>query len=89
MIRDNLKGEGRLISRSDQSKEYQVSYNFDITTDITEKPGFPRVAAKSNSKGTVRALDGRYIPEGEYDLHCENEILRVKNIGSGHILAPI
>jgi hypothetical protein len=42
------------------------------------------VASKRDSTGSVNAIDGKIIPEGEYQLHAEDgEILRVQNTGFG------
>ena len=64
-----------------------MTYHFDIVTEVVARPGFPRVASHSSSRGDVRAVDGRSIPSGHYDLHTEDEILHVKNLGVWVILS--
>jgi hypothetical protein len=79
---ETIEGEGRLETITPPEKVWMVSYHFDITTNIVEKSGFPRVASKRDSTGTVRSLDGKPIPEGTYQLHAgDGEILRVENAG--------
>jgi len=81
---ETIEGKGRLETITPPEKVWMVSYHFEITTRIVEKPGFPRVASKRDSKGTVRSLDGKPIPEGTYQLHAaDGEILRVHNAGLG------
>jgi hypothetical protein len=41
---ETIKGEGRLETITPPEKVWMVSYHFDITTKVVEKPGFPRVA---------------------------------------------
>ena len=80
---ERKEGQGRLETVEPPEKVWQVSYRFDITTNIVRKPGVQAVAAgKSDSTGTVRSLDGKPIPEGEYLLHADDgEIMRVVNLG--------
>jgi hypothetical protein len=83
MLRERIEGKGRLETIAPPEKVWQVNYRFDITTNIVEKPGFSRVASRRDSTGTVSSLDGKAIPEGEYQLHTDDEILRVQNTGFG------
>jgi hypothetical protein len=83
-MQERIEGQGRLETIAPPEKVWQVSYRFDITTNIVRKPGVPAVAVgKSDSTGTVGSLDGQPIPEGEYQLHTGDEILRVQNVGLG------
>jgi hypothetical protein len=88
---EHKSGIGRLVSRQGDGREWKVKFDFAIYTRIIERPGFPRVAAKSNSNGKLYALSGEALPEGEYDLYCDDgEIMRVCNLGLGEwaMLAP-
>jgi hypothetical protein len=81
---ETIEGQGRLETITPPEKVWIVSYHFDITTKIVEKPGFSKVAGKRDSTGTVRSLNGKPIPEGVYQLHAaDGEILRVENAGFG------
>ena len=80
---ETIEGEGRLETITPPEKVWMVSYRFDIETKIVEKPGFPRVASKRDTSGTVCSLDGKPIPEGTYQLHAaDGEILRVEKQAS-------
>ena len=81
-----LEGRGKLLSR-ENAQEYQVTYHFDIVTHVVEQPGFPRVASHNSGEGTVQSMDGHVLPEGYYDLHTEDEVLHVKNLGVWVILS--
>ena len=75
-----LEGQGRLESIRDTTKVWQVRYRFEIVSNYSRKTAGGvgvRVDRKWSEGGTVEALDGTPIPEGEYTLHAENEILRV------------
>ena len=87
---ETLEGEGILTSLETPSHGWKVKYRFSITTNTVRTPGFPPVASRSSSMGTVVALNGQSIPDGYYQLTAEDgEILRVKNImGQWVILAP-
>ena len=66
-----------------------VAYSIVFTTTLrTVRPGFPPVADLKANVHYIRAVDGSSIPEGEYLLHREHEINRVKNLGfSWHVLS--
>jgi len=76
-----LEGQGRLESIRDRTKVWQVRYHFQIKSTYNRKTAGGvgvRVDRKWSEGGTVEALDGTPIPEGEYTLHTEDgEILRV------------
>ena len=79
---ETIKGQGRLESIREPGKVRRVEYRFDITTTYERKSGAAggALVARRESQGTVRALDGTPIPQGEYSLHAdEGEILRVDN----------
>jgi hypothetical protein len=83
-MHERIEGKGRLETITPPEKVWQVSYRFDITTNIVRKPGFPEVAGRRDSTGKVSSFDGKPIPEGDYHLHAEGgEILRVQNVGMG------
>jgi hypothetical protein len=86
MLTETVEGKGTLRG-ADGITQYEVSYRFDITTRVIDRPGFPRVEAEKRSTGTVKSLTGEVIPLGYYDLHTPDEILHVKNMGSWHIVA--
>jgi hypothetical protein len=90
-MHERLEGQGRLESSQQPEKVYEVVYQFDIVTDVVERPGFPPVVGNSHSRGTIRSVDGEPIPEGYYQLHAsDGEIIRVKHLtlGTWVILAP-
>jgi hypothetical protein len=79
---ETIQGQGQLESWDRPEKKIPVSYRFDITTNILERPGFPRVATHRDSRGTVRSLSGESLSQGEYRLFASNgEVLKVQNIG--------
>jgi hypothetical protein len=81
-MHERIEGRGRLETVEPPEKVWQVSYRFDITTNVVRRSGFPPVAGHRDSRGTVQSLDGKPIPEGVYRLHAEgDEILRVQNVG--------
>jgi len=85
---ERLTGNGVLSSGD---KQWNVEYDFVITTSVVRKPGFPAVQGRSSSIGSVSATDGASLPEGYYQLRTDDEYLRVKNNGLGQwtILAPL
>jgi hypothetical protein len=82
-MNERIEGQGRLETMEPPEKVWQVSYRFDITTHVMRKPGFPPVGTQRDSRGTIQALEEKPIPEGVYQLHTDDEILRVKNVGLG------
>lgn len=82
-MHERIEGQGRLETIEPPEKVWQVSYRFDITTNVVRKPGFPAVAGRRDSRGIIESLDGQPIPEGVYQLHTDDEILRVQNVGLG------
>jgi hypothetical protein len=85
---ERLTGKGVL---SNGDKQWNVDYDFMITTSVVRKPGFPAVQGHSSSIGTVSVTDGAPLPEGYYQLRTDDEYIRVKNNGLGQwtILAPL
>ena len=85
---ERLTGKGVLSSGD---KQWNVEYNFVITTSIVRKPGFSAVQGRSSSIGSVSATDGASLAEGYYQLRTDDEHIRVKNNGLGQwtILAPL
>jgi len=85
---ERLTGNGVLSSGD---KQWNVEYDFVITTSVVRKPGFPAVQGRSSSIGSVSATDGASLPEGYYQLRTDDEHIRVKNNGLGQwtILAPL
>ena len=82
-MRAFLEGVGQLEKWERPNEQHEVSFHFTNTTNIVERPGFPRVAAKSRGEGNVRSTSGEAFPEAAYRLYAENEILRVRNLGLG------
>jgi len=79
---ETLEGQGQLESWEHPENRIAVEYRFDITTEILERPGFPRVATRRHSSGTVRAITGESLSEGYFRLvGSDGEILKVKNMG--------
>jgi hypothetical protein len=84
-----IEGKGRLEATTPPEKIWEVSYRFEFTTRIVKKPGLPRVASKGENRGVVESLDGKPIPEGDYQLQTEDgEILHVQNVGLGNWMIP-
>jgi hypothetical protein len=85
---ERLTGKGVLSSGD---KQWNVEYDFVITTSVVLKPGFPAVQGRSSSIGSVLATDGASLAEGYYQLRTDDEHIRVKNNGLGQwtILAPL
>ena len=86
---ETLEGNGTLRRQSPPA-QWAVKYSFQITTRIVTRAGFPPAMGKSHSSGTVDALNGEAIPQGEYQLEAsDGEFLRVTNLGvTWAILAP-
>lgn len=84
-IRETISGNNcELVSIVDPTRVYQVNYEFQIATNTVVRPGFPRVAGKSDSSGRVQTANGQPLPEGEYWLTAaDGERLRVCNAGLG------
>ena len=83
-MNERIEGKGLLRSIRPPIVEFDVVYQFDIVTAVVRRPGFPPVAGHSHSKGTVRAVNGQFIPEGIHQLEAEDgETLRVTNVGLG------
>jgi len=83
-MRERLEGQGEIESWDHPQTRLAVTYVFDITSDVVERPGFPRVVASRHSTGQVRALKGESIAEGFYQLFAsDGEILKIKNLGLG------
>jgi hypothetical protein len=84
---ERLTGKGVLSSGD---KQWNVEYDFVITTSVVRKPGFPAVQGRSLSIGSVSATDGASLPEGFYQLRTDDEHIRIKSNGIGQwtILAP-
>ena len=79
-----LEGVGQLEKWDHpDKKKYAVRYRFTITTEIVEKPGFPRVASKRHGEGVIESTSGEHFLEGEYRLYADDETLKVKNLGLG------
>lgn len=62
---ERLTGKGVLSSGD---KQWNVEYDFVITTSVVRKPGFPAVQGRSSSIGSVSATDGASLAEGYYQL---------------------
>jgi hypothetical protein len=69
MATETVEGKGRLRSANGIS-QCEVSFCFDITTRVIDRPGFPRVEAQKRSTGTVKSVMGEVIPHGYYHLHA-------------------
>jgi hypothetical protein len=80
-IPQRKEGQGRLVSRSSDGQEYSVAYRLNIITNMLEHEGGEPTVAGIRSRGTVRALDGRALPLGHYDLHTDKEVIHVENNG--------
>jgi|HubBroStandDraft_5_1064220.scaffolds.fasta_scaffold73785_2 hypothetical protein len=90
-MHETKEGEGTLKTLTPPQMSYRVAFRFEIFHKVFRKPGFPTVSAQSDSRGTVRALNGTPLPEGVYQLDADDaEILRVSNVGLGIwvILSP-
>ena len=69
---------------------FEVEYSITFITDLAViRAGFPPVVKTSATVHYIRATDQRDIPAGEYLLHRESEINRLKNLGFGgwHVLS--
>jgi hypothetical protein len=82
-MRQTLEGEGTLRTATGTPAEWQVQYRFVIDTDVIVRRGFEPAIEKSNSPGTVTALNGDSLPEGNYELTAQDEIIRVQSHGLG------
>ena len=74
-MHEKIEGQGRLETMEPPEKVWQVSYRFDIVTNIVQRQ------ARSEGRGIIQSLDGRPILEGVYRLHFDNTVLRVQNLG--------
>jgi hypothetical protein len=78
---DTIEGQGWLESIREPGKKWRVAYRFEITTETKIKSGVAGTepVIRSSSLGTVHALDGNHIPQGEYRLDTDNgETLRLE-----------
>jgi hypothetical protein len=81
-LKERIEGQGELESWERPVERFPVRFAFEITTDILERPGFPRVAAQKHGIGTVKLLAGKSVGDGYYRLHAaDGEILKVQNVG--------
>lgn len=71
-MQERVEGQGRLETIAPPEKVWQVSYRFDIVTNIVRKPGSSAVAGRSDNTGAVLSLNRKPIPEGEYTLHTDD-----------------
>jgi hypothetical protein len=85
MVREEITGNGHLVSRQDSLQQWQVFYFFEVQKRIVNG-----AATHHHGRGAVRCEKGTTIPAGEYDLHTDHEVLRVVNLGVGGwaILVP-
>jgi len=82
-MREEIEGRGELESWDSPGKRLQVSYKFVFSPVLITNRGVGRVAARTDSKGWVKSLNGEAIPNGEYRLYAGGEILKVENTGFG------
>jgi hypothetical protein len=81
-MQEEVEGVGQLEKWEHPDKKHEVQYQFRISTEIIARPGFPPMTER-RSKGTVQSVAGELLPEGEYRLYTDEEILKVKNAGLG------
>ncbi len=80
---EQMQGEGELESWDRPGERFPCDYFFNITTNVLERPGFPRVTTHISAVGTVHSTE-RDIPQGDYRLFAsDGEILKVRNLGIG------
>lgn len=78
------KGEGHLISRANPHQQFRVGYHIDIHTFLEDvRSGLPPVARMKANVRFVRSTENANIPEGDYNLHTEDEIIHLSNLGIG------
>ena len=75
-----------MVARDTDPQEYAVQYRLNILTSTMEQPGAEPIVSSVRSRGSVRALDGRALPVGHYDLHTEKEIIHVENTGMSWVV---
>ncbi|HEY7095712.1 MAG TPA: hypothetical protein VH437_03245 [Terriglobales bacterium] len=80
------QGQGRLVARGTDSQEYAVQYRLNILTSTVEQSGAEPIISSIRSRGSVRALDGRALPIGHYDLHTDKEIIHIENTGMSWVV---
>jgi len=56
---------GELERWENPGERILMQFRFDITTEILERTGFPRVAVRSRGQGTVRGLSSQTPGGGE------------------------
>jgi hypothetical protein len=84
MLHEVLEGRGQLEKWENPDKRYEVTYRFDIHSEIVERPGLPRVTSKRHSQGVIISATGERFPEGYYRLHAsDGEVLKVQNVNLG------
>lgn len=84
-MHETIEGCGQLENWESPEKRIPVSYRFDITTDLVDSPGLPRVAARRHSIGKINSLTGEPLTAGYHRLLAsDGEILKVKNVGLAH-----
>jgi hypothetical protein len=91
-MREVLDGKGTLRQVGPPPAESQVQYRFIIDTPLVARAGFPPAMGKSQSEGTVTAINGDFLPQDYFQLIAKDgEIMRVQNVGFGtwKILSPM
>jgi len=75
-------GEGRLVSLVADQRTYIVDYDLTVDSEVTGSSGTfspPRVLTRHLLRITARNNDNNErIPNGEFTLQTQNEILRVR-----------
>ena len=80
-MEEKLTGRGRLEDWDKPTKQFDVDYNFTITTAPHLRPGFPPTTRRS-SVGKVKSLAGEFIAEGTYRLfRSGGETLKIAHPG--------
>jgi hypothetical protein len=78
------EGNGKLRGIRTPMTEFDVLYEFTIVEHVIRRPGFPPAPGHTDTGGTVRSINGQFIPEGIYQLETEDgQSLRVTNLGLG------
>jgi hypothetical protein len=81
-LHERIEGQGQLENWDQPGNKFSVDYEFDITTEILEKPGLPPVGTRKHSRGNVSSSTREFIEQGYYRLYAsDGEILRVQNVG--------
>lgn len=81
-LREIKKGRGQLELLPPGQGEFEVDFEIHFDTELRAvRSGLPPVERTTATVVTIAATDGRFIPDGNYDLEVDGKIIRLGNLG--------